>query len=229
MWPPDVGGPASHAPELCGFLLARGHRVAAVTMADATPAGQAYPVHWSSRRSPVGARHAAAAARIARAARGADVVYSTGMLTRSMVGAAAARVPAVVKLTSDPVFERSAPGALRRRPRRAPAGARAEDRVAATPARRGARPGCVHRRPQRGAPEHRPRVGRAGREADGRPQSRLGPPRPRRTGRASAALRDRRADARLRGPARPAEVSRDGARRRERHARRDPAPRRRRA
>ena len=56
---------------------------------------------------PVGARHAAAAARIARAARGADVVYSTGMLTRSMLGAAAARVPAVVKLTSDPVFERS--------------------------------------------------------------------------------------------------------------------------
>jgi glycosyltransferase involved in cell wall biosynthesis len=107
MWPPDVGGPASHAPELCEFLLARGHRVAAVTMADATPAGQAYPVHWSSRRLPVGARHAAAAARIARAARGADVVYSTGMLSRSMLGAAAARVPAVVKLTSDPVFERS--------------------------------------------------------------------------------------------------------------------------
>ena len=38
MWPPDVGGPASHAPEVCEYLLSRGHRVAAVTMADRAPA-----------------------------------------------------------------------------------------------------------------------------------------------------------------------------------------------
>jgi glycosyltransferase involved in cell wall biosynthesis len=27
IWPPDVGGPASHAPELAEFLRARGHEV----------------------------------------------------------------------------------------------------------------------------------------------------------------------------------------------------------
>ena len=38
IWPPDVGGPASHAPELAGFLRSRGHCVEVVTTADAPPA-----------------------------------------------------------------------------------------------------------------------------------------------------------------------------------------------
>jgi glycosyltransferase involved in cell wall biosynthesis len=107
VWPPDVGGPATHAPELCDFLLGRGHSVEAVTMASVAPERQAYAIRWTSRRLPIGVRHAVAAARIERAADGVDVVYSTGMLGRSSAGAAAARVPVVVKLTSDPVFERS--------------------------------------------------------------------------------------------------------------------------
>jgi glycosyltransferase involved in cell wall biosynthesis len=107
VWPPDVGGPATHAPELCEFLRARGHRVEAVTMARVAPARQAYAVRWTSRRLPIGVRHGVAAERIRRAAHDAHVVYSTGMLGRSSVGAAAARAPVVVKLTSDPVFERS--------------------------------------------------------------------------------------------------------------------------
>lgn len=47
MWPPDVGGPASHAPELASYLLSRGHEVEAATMADREPAPQPYPVHWA--------------------------------------------------------------------------------------------------------------------------------------------------------------------------------------
>ena len=31
IWPPDVGGPASHAPEVAEFLLGRGHSVEVVT------------------------------------------------------------------------------------------------------------------------------------------------------------------------------------------------------
>jgi glycosyltransferase involved in cell wall biosynthesis len=107
MWPPDVGGPASHAPEVCAHLVSRGHRVAAMTMADRQPAPQPYPVHWASRRSPLVVRHVAAAALVGRLARRADVVYSTGIVGRSSLGAAAARAPTVLKLTSDPVFERS--------------------------------------------------------------------------------------------------------------------------
>ena len=34
IWPPDVGGPATHGPELARFLAARGHDVRVVTMAD---------------------------------------------------------------------------------------------------------------------------------------------------------------------------------------------------
>jgi glycosyltransferase involved in cell wall biosynthesis len=107
MWPPDVGGPASHAPEVCEYLLSRGHVVEAVTMAERAPAQQAYPVHWASRRLPLGVRHVAAGSLITRLARRADVVYSTGIVGRSSLGSALGRAPTVLKLTSDPVFERS--------------------------------------------------------------------------------------------------------------------------
>jgi glycosyltransferase involved in cell wall biosynthesis len=107
MWPPDVGGPASHAPEVCEYLLVRGHRVEAVTMASRPPAAEAYPVHWASRRTPLVWRHIVAARLIRKLAARADVVYTTGIIGRSGLGAALAGTPTVVKLTSDPVFERS--------------------------------------------------------------------------------------------------------------------------
>ena len=59
IWPPDVGGPASHAPEVATFLAGRGHEVQAVITADSQPAPEAYPVHWVSRTLPPGVRHAA--------------------------------------------------------------------------------------------------------------------------------------------------------------------------
>jgi glycosyltransferase involved in cell wall biosynthesis len=107
MWPPDVGGPASHAPEVCEYLLDRGHEVAAVTMADRPPAPERYPVAWASRRAPLVWRQLAGARVVRRMAHPADVVYTTGMIGRSSLGAALARKPVVMKLTSDPVFERS--------------------------------------------------------------------------------------------------------------------------
>ena len=107
IWPPDVGGPASHAPELAEHLRARGHGVEVVTTAERPPAAEPYPVRWTRRGLPRGVRHVDAAARIARAARRADVVYTTGMLVRSSLGSALARRPVVMKLTSDPAYERS--------------------------------------------------------------------------------------------------------------------------
>ncbi len=106
IWPPDVGGPASHAPEVAGYLRSCGHEVEVVTTADREPAPQAYPVCWTSRRLPKGPRHLHAASLVARRARAADVVYTTGMFARSAVGARLARRPYVVKLTGDPAFER---------------------------------------------------------------------------------------------------------------------------
>jgi glycosyltransferase involved in cell wall biosynthesis len=107
IWPPEVGGPASHAPELAEYLLARGHGVAAVTSADRAPAPERYRVAWVSRRTPRGVRHLHGALTVARLARSADVVYSTGMLVRSALACAAVGRPLVVKLTSDPSYERS--------------------------------------------------------------------------------------------------------------------------
>ena len=107
IWPPDVGGPASHAPEVSAWLGARGHEVEAVVTADAAPAPAPYPVRWVNRALPPGVRHAAALRLIVTRARRADVVYSTGMFGRSSLGALLARTPVVLKLTADPAFERA--------------------------------------------------------------------------------------------------------------------------
>jgi glycosyltransferase involved in cell wall biosynthesis len=107
IWPPDVGGPASHAPAVASFLREQGHEVAVVTTAVAEPESRPYPVHWVSRRLPRGVRHAAVAAEVARRARGADVVYATSMIRRAAAGATLARRPLVAKLVADEAFERA--------------------------------------------------------------------------------------------------------------------------
>jgi glycosyltransferase involved in cell wall biosynthesis len=105
IWPPDVGGPASHAPELAAYLLEHGHQPVAVVTAEAAPEPAPYEIAWVRRSEPL--RHARAAALIRRLARTVDVVYSTGMFGRTGVGAGSARTPYVVKLTADPAFERA--------------------------------------------------------------------------------------------------------------------------
>lgn len=104
IWPPDIGGPASHAPEVADELLARGHAVEVVTTASNPPAARPYAVRHVSRSLPAGARHAAVAALVARRSLAADVVYATSMVGRA---AFAARAPLVVKVAGDPAYERS--------------------------------------------------------------------------------------------------------------------------
>jgi glycosyltransferase involved in cell wall biosynthesis len=107
IWPPDVGGPASHAPEVAAYLRGRGHDVEVVTTADAAPATEEYEVHWVSRSRPPGVRHADGIRLVRERARRADVAYTTGMFGRSSLGALLARTPFVVKLTADPAYERA--------------------------------------------------------------------------------------------------------------------------
>ena len=107
IWPPDVGGPASHAPEVASFLAEHGHEPHVLVTADAAPAGRPYPVDWAPRSAPPGVRHARALVLVQRLARRADVVYSTGMFGRSGAGSLLARRPYVLKLTADPAFERA--------------------------------------------------------------------------------------------------------------------------
>ena len=75
--------------------------------ATRTPPAAPYPVRHVSRSLAPGVRHAAALRLIIARARGADVVYSTGMFGRSSLGAFLARTPIVLKLTADPAFERA--------------------------------------------------------------------------------------------------------------------------
>jgi glycosyltransferase involved in cell wall biosynthesis len=106
IWPPDVGGPASHAPALADALVETGHTVEVVTTADGAPEPRPYRVHWVARDRPAPLRHLAVAREIRRAARGADRVYATTMVRRAALGAALARRPLVVKLVADEAYER---------------------------------------------------------------------------------------------------------------------------
>ena len=106
IWPPDVGGPASHAPALAAALVEAGHEVEVVTTANSAPSPRPYPVRWAPRARPAALRHLEVVANVALAARRADRVYATTMVRRAALGAALARRPLVVKLVADEAFER---------------------------------------------------------------------------------------------------------------------------
>jgi len=107
IWPPDVGGPATHGPDFARFLTGRGHHVRVVTMGDGEPAERPCEVEVVSRRLPFPLRYGQVALRGARAARSADVVYATATYAAAAAAATVARRPLVAKLVSDPAYERA--------------------------------------------------------------------------------------------------------------------------
>ena len=89
IWPPDVGGPASHAPEV-GRVPARARpRGRGRHHRRGRPGAAALPGAAGSRRRCRRDPARRAAALVARRARRADVVYTTGMFGRSALGARA--------------------------------------------------------------------------------------------------------------------------------------------
>lgn len=108
IWPPQVGGPASHGPEFGRFLVEGGHDVRAATTADsAGPEGAGFPVRATRSDRPRAIRQPAAALNVLASGRRADVIYATGMYGRSALASVALRVPLVLKLVSDPAYERA--------------------------------------------------------------------------------------------------------------------------
>ena len=105
IWPPDVGGPATHGPDFAAFLRDRGHSVHVVTMGDSEPTERPVPVESVARSRPFAIRYSAVATKAFRLARHADVVYATATYAASAV--AAVRRPLVAKLVSDPAYERA--------------------------------------------------------------------------------------------------------------------------
>ena len=107
IWPPDVGGPATHGPDFTRFLVGRGHEVHVVTMGDGEPTERPCEVEVVTRRLPFPLRYGAVALRGARAARRADVLYASATYAAAAVAATLARRPLVAKLVSDPAYERA--------------------------------------------------------------------------------------------------------------------------
>lgn len=107
IWPPDVGGPATHGPDFARFLVARGHAVRVVTMADAEPTERPCPVETVSRRYPFPVRYSLLAARSTVRARSADVIYASATYAAAAAASTASRTPLVAKLVSDPAYERA--------------------------------------------------------------------------------------------------------------------------
>ena len=107
IWPPDVGGPATHGPDFARFLLAHGHSVQVVTMADGEVTDRPCPVETISRRNPFPVRYPVLAGQAARLARACDVVYATATYAAAAAATTAARRPLVAKLVSDPAYERA--------------------------------------------------------------------------------------------------------------------------
>jgi glycosyltransferase involved in cell wall biosynthesis len=107
IWPPDVGGPATHGPELARFLVGRGHAVQVVTMASAPPTELPCPVTTVDRSRPFPVRYGLLTRRAAGLARAAGVVYASATYAAAAAASTAARRPLVAKLVSDPAYERA--------------------------------------------------------------------------------------------------------------------------
>ena len=108
IWPPEVGGPASHGPDLGRFLVDRGHRVRAVTTTSgADPVDPGFPLVATRKDRSRAIRQPAAALSVLQSAAGTDVVYATGMYGRSALASRLRRIPLVIKLVSDPAYERA--------------------------------------------------------------------------------------------------------------------------
>jgi len=107
IWPPDVGGPATHGPEFSRFLVERGHDVTVITMGDGEPEVRPCEVVVVSRGSRFPVRYGKVAAIAAQRARSADVIYATATYAAASFASTVSRTPLVAKLVSDSAYERA--------------------------------------------------------------------------------------------------------------------------
>jgi glycosyltransferase involved in cell wall biosynthesis len=108
IFPPDIGGPATHASNLREDLARRGHKVVVLTLCDGARGDKRsglirYPRNW-----PWPFRLAAVTAWLLRHRFDYDVVYATGLHPAAVAGARLARRPVLVKVVGDSAWERGA-------------------------------------------------------------------------------------------------------------------------
>ncbi|HUF99350.1 MAG TPA: glycosyltransferase [Ilumatobacter sp.] len=106
IFPPDIGGPATHASSLSTELRARGHDVAVVAATDAARMIRERNLMRVPRRWPWPVRFVAVVLWLVWHRRRYDVIYATGMGAEAVAGAKLARRPVIVKVVGDPAWER---------------------------------------------------------------------------------------------------------------------------
>lgn len=107
IFPPDIGGPATHAADLVEELVDRGHQVRVLTLGDEATRYQNEGIVRFSRRWPFPVRLCSVILWLVRRRRDYDVIYATGLVPEAVGGARLARRPVVAKVVGDPVWERA--------------------------------------------------------------------------------------------------------------------------
>lgn len=107
IFPPDIGGPATHAANLADELRRRGHDVVVLTLTDGPTGTRANGLVRWPRRWPWPARCAAVISWLVRNRRRYDVIYAAGLHLPAVFGARLARRPVVAKIVADPAWERA--------------------------------------------------------------------------------------------------------------------------
>ena len=107
IFPPDIGGPATHAVAVREEFECRGHNVTVVTLWDGAHVDQSPGVVRLPRRWPWPMRFAGFVWWLVRHRRSYDVVYANTLLPEAVSGARLARRPVVVKVVGDHAWERA--------------------------------------------------------------------------------------------------------------------------
>src|SRR5580700_10323705 len=105
IYPPDIGGPATHASTLLAEMVSRGHDAQVLTLGEeGVPDTDRVTRLARRRRWPV--YSAAVVIWLRRHRREFDVVYATGLSLPAVIGARVARRPVVLKIVGDEAWER---------------------------------------------------------------------------------------------------------------------------
>lgn len=107
IYPPDIGGPATHCRDLRDELRRRGRAVTVVTLHDGKRPTSDDGVVRFPRRWPWPVRIAAVAWWLVANRRQYDVAYATGLSEAAALGTSLARRPLIIKVVGDQAWERA--------------------------------------------------------------------------------------------------------------------------
>lgn len=107
IYPPDIGGPATHAFDLANELRRRKAAVRVLALTDEPQRQERAGAILLPRRWPWWLRLGAVCGWLVRHRREYDVIYATGLHPAAVAASHLARRPVVVKIVGDPAWERS--------------------------------------------------------------------------------------------------------------------------